>query len=67
MTAGWEKGLSAFIAIICPDLSSFDLVEPAIRGDVIGSAALLSVTGLAAPYIVGYTNVAYLFFVEKEL
>ena len=63
----WEKTVSAAIAILCPDLGAFDLVEPAIRGDVISSGALLSVTGLAALYITGYTTVAYLFFVEKEL
>jgi len=67
LTVGWEKGLSALIAIICPDLTAFDLVEPAIRGDVISSVALLSVSGLALLYITGYTTVAYLFFVEKEL
>ena len=63
----WEKAASAAVAIICPDLGAFDLVEPAIRGDAIGSWALLSVVGLAAVYITGYTTVAYLFFVEKEL
>lgn len=67
LSSFWEKAASATIAIICPDLSAFDLVEPAIRGDAIGAWALLSVTGLAAVYITGYTTVAYLFFVEKEL
>jgi ABC-type Na+ efflux pump permease subunit len=63
----WEKAMSSFVAIICPDLGAFDLVEPAIRGDVISLGALLSVTGLASLYIIGYTTVAYMFFAEKEL
>jgi len=63
----WEKTLSGGLAIVCPDLSLFDLVEPAIRGDVISTTALLTVTGIALLYIVGYMAVAHLFFVEKEL
>jgi hypothetical protein len=67
LSSFWEKGMSASLAVLCPDLGAFDLVEPAIRGEVIGFGALTSVTGLAALYVVGYTTVAYLFFVEKEL
>jgi ABC-type Na+ efflux pump permease subunit len=67
LSSFWEKAASSFIAVLCPDLGAFDLVEPAIRGDLIGFGALMSVTGLAALYITGYTTAAYLFFVEKEL
>lgn len=63
----WKNGLSSLLALICPDLGLFDLVEPAIRGEIIPLGALLSVSGIALLYLVGYTTVAYLFFVEKEL
>ena len=62
-----EKILSLILAMLCPDLSAFNLVGPAVRGEVITTDALLHVTGLAALYLVGYTAVAYLFFAEKEL
>lgn len=63
----WERSISGVLTLVCPDLSLFDLVEAAIRGDVIPLTALGSVTGIALLYIVGYTAVAHLFFVEKEL
>jgi hypothetical protein len=63
----WERLISGSLAVLCPDLGLFDLVEPAIRGDVIPLGALASVTGIALLYIVGYMAVAHLFFVEKEL
>jgi hypothetical protein len=67
MTGFWQKALSGAIAVFCPDLTLFDLAEPAIRGEVIPLGVLGEVTGIALLYIVGYTSVAYLFFVEKEL
>lgn len=67
LSGGWEKFLSGAVAILCPDLTLFDLVEAAIRGDVIPFSAVANISGIAALYIVGYTVVAYLFFVEKEL
>jgi ABC-type Na+ efflux pump permease subunit len=63
----WEKILSAVLAIVCPDLTMFDLVEPAIRGEVITLSMLGMVSGIAALYITGYMAVSYLLFVEKEL
>jgi len=67
LSSFWEKSISGLMAIVCPDLGLFDLVEPAIRGDIIPFAAMASVTGIAVLYIVGYMAVAHLFFVEKEL
>jgi ABC-type Na+ efflux pump permease subunit len=62
------KKICAFVlAILCPDLTLFDLVEPAVRGDVIPLGVLAEVSGFALLYIVLYTAVAYLIFVEKEL
>ncbi|HSJ02717.1 MAG: hypothetical protein ACAI34_20465 [Verrucomicrobium sp.] len=67
MSSTWQKGISGAIAIFCPDLTLFDLVEPAVRGEIIPLAAVATVSGIALLYIVGYATVSYLFFVEKEL
>ncbi|TLD71428.1 hypothetical protein FEM03_07835 [Phragmitibacter flavus] len=63
----WEKSISLVLTLICPDLGLFDLVEAAIRGDIIPLNVLANVTGIALLYIIGYTAVAHLFFVDKEL
>ena len=63
----WEKILSGVLAVACPDLTLFDLVEPAIRGEIITATALGMASGVAALYITGYMAVSYLLFVEKEL
>lgn len=67
MTDVWQKTISGALTIICPDLTLFDLVEASISGVAIPGSAIMSVTGFALLYIIGYTAVAYLFFVEKEL
>lgn len=67
MTVTWKKLLSFIIAVICPDLTLFDLVDAAVRGATIPFFYLAQITGFALLYIVLYTAVAYLFFAEKEL
>lgn len=67
LSSFWEKSISLVLTLICPDLGLFDLVEAAIRGDLIPLNHLANVTGIALLYIVGYTAVAHLFFVDKEL
>lgn len=67
LTVTWKKLLSFLIAIFCPDLTLFDLVDAAIRGAGIPLAYLGQITGFAILYIVLYSAVAYLFFSEKEL
>ncbi len=67
LTVTLKKICAFVIAILCPDLTLFDLVEPAARGEVIPLGVLAEVSGFALLYIVLYTAVAYLIFVEKEL
>ena len=67
MTVTWKKLFSFIIAVICPDLTLFDMVDAAVRGSTIPVFYLAQVTGFAVLYIVLYTAVAYLFFAEKEL
>jgi hypothetical protein len=67
MTVTWKKVISFIIAIICPDLTLFDMVDAAVRGATIPVFYLAQITGFAVLYIVLYTAVAYLFFAEKEL
>lgn len=63
----WEYALSAFIAVICPDLSLFDAVDAVVAGKVLSLENVGTMTGIGVLYVVGYTTVAYLLFVEKEL
>jgi len=67
LTVTWKKLFSFIIAILCPDLTLFDLVDAAVRGASIPIFYLAQITGFAVLYIVLYTAVAYLFFAEKEL
>lgn len=67
LTTAWEKILGGILAFICPDLKLFDVVDKVITGEVITSATLAGMGGMALLYIVGYTAAAYLFFAEKEL
>jgi ABC-type Na+ efflux pump permease subunit len=67
MTEVMEKGLSALLAILTPDLGVFDVVENVIQGEVVTWAATQVMLGTAAMYVVGYCVVSHLLFVEKEL
>ncbi len=62
-----EKILSALLAIITPDLGMFDVVDNVINGEHVSSAAAGLMLGTAALYLVGYSVVSHLLFVEKEL
>ncbi len=62
-----EKVIGGIFAVLCPDLSIFNLAEPAAQGASIPFDVLLQLTGAGVLYITGYTAVSYLFFVEKEL
>jgi hypothetical protein len=67
LTVSVKKLVAFVIAVICPDLTLFDLSEPVVRGDAIPYGVLAEVTGFAVLYVVLYTAIAYLFFAEKEL
>lgn len=62
-----EKLIGGIFAVLCPDLSMFNLAEPAAQGTAIPFEVLAQLTGAGLLYIAGYTAVSYLFFVEKEL
>lgn len=62
-----EKIIGGVFAVICPDLSLFNLAEPAAQGAPIPLEVLMQLTGAGLLYVTGYTAVSYLFFVEKEL
>lgn len=62
-----EKIASAALAILCPDLGMFDIVEGVIKGLPVTGGAILVLAGMTAVYATGYLVVSYLLFVEKEL
>ena len=55
------------MSVVCPDLSLFDLSEPAARGTAIPFEVLTHLSGIALLYVAAYTFVSYLFFMDKEL
>lgn len=67
LSAVGEKIASSVLAIICPDLGLFDIVENIINGIPVAMPELLTMTGMGLVYVVGYMVVAHLLFVEKEL
>lgn len=67
LSAVGERVAGIILAILCPDLGVFDIVENIINGVPASMADLLDMSGMAALYVVGYTVVAHLLFVEKEL
>lgn len=67
LSAVGERIAGITLAILCPDLGVFDIVENIINGVPARMSDLLNMGGMAALYVVGYTVVAHLLFVEKEL
>lgn len=66
-TAWWQYLAAAVLAIFCPDLSLFDMVDAVAEGKAVLFADVLHMTGMGLLYAGGYLVVAYLLFVEKEL
>jgi ABC-type Na+ efflux pump permease subunit len=62
-----DYALSALLAIVCPDLGLFDMVDPILEGHVPATRDIAMMTGLGAVYVIGYLVVSHLLFVEKEL
>lgn len=62
-----EKGLSALLAILTPDLGIFDVIDNVVNGQVVSWGSAGYMTGIALTYITGYMVVSHLLFVEKEL
>jgi hypothetical protein len=59
--------LSALLAVACPDLGLFDVVDAVLEGHQPSLQEMLTMTGLGTLYILGYLTVTHLIFVEKEL
>ncbi len=66
-TAWWQYLAAAVLAIFCPDLSLFDVVDAVTEGRGVLLADALRMSGIGLLYTSGYMVVAYLLFVEKEL
>ncbi len=62
-----KKGLSALLAIITPDMGAFDIVDNVINGQAVTLTAFGFMATTAGTYLLGYTVVSHLLFVEKEL
>jgi hypothetical protein len=62
-----EYAFAAVLAVVCPDLGLFDAVDAVISGHVLSLREIGIMTSIGTLYVVGYTVVAYLVFVEKEL
>ncbi|MDB6137372.1 MAG: hypothetical protein JWO94_444 [Verrucomicrobiaceae bacterium] len=66
-TAWWQYLAAATLSIFCPDLSLFDVVDAVAEGKTMLLSDALHMAGIGLLYTGGYTVVAYLVFVEKEL
>ena len=67
-SAGWlARGFLAVIALICPDLQAFNLVDQIVAGVAIPLAILSKTALLGIFYIVIYTLGAIFVFYGKEL
>lgn len=65
---GWpEKLIGGLLAILCPDLSMFDLSAAVSQAAPVPLAVIAQLTGFTVMYVGAYTAVSYLFFAEKEL
>ncbi|MES2598118.1 MAG: hypothetical protein V4662_22480 [Verrucomicrobiota bacterium] len=62
-----KKVLSALLAIITPDMAIFDIIDNVINGELVTLAAFGMMAGITATYLIGYSVVSHLLFVEKEL
>lgn len=62
-----KKILSALLAIVTPDMAIFDIIDNVINGELVTLAAFGMMAGITATYLVGYSVVSHLLFVEKEL
>ena len=65
---GTFNRIAAFaLAVICPDLAQFDIVDGVIAGELVPWSVVGDMTGIAALYVTVYLFATHLLFVEKEL
>mgnify|MGYP000051701939 CR=1 FL=1 len=63
----FKKLFSALLAIVTPDMGVFDIVDNVINGELVTLPSFGLMAGIATAYVVGYSVVSHLLFVEKEL
>jgi ABC-type Na+ efflux pump permease subunit len=67
-SVGWfKRTFLALVALVFPDLQSFNLVDDIVAGAVIPMALFLEIAGLGVFYIVIYALLAAVVFYGKEL
>lgn len=62
-----SRAATLVLAVICPDLAQFDIVDSVVNGEIVPWGAVYDMTGIAALYVTVYLFVTHLLFVEKEL
>ncbi|MBE2285340.1 MAG: ABC transporter permease subunit [Prosthecobacter sp.] len=62
-----SRAATLVLAVICPDLAQFDIVDSVVSGEIVPWGAVYDMTGIAALYVTVYLFVTHLLFVEKEL
>ncbi len=67
LTSDMSRAAALVLAVICPDLAQFDIVDSVVSGEIVSWGAVYDMTGIAAIYVTVYLFVTHLLFVEKEL
>jgi hypothetical protein len=62
-----ERMASLALAVLVPDLAQFDIIDGVVNGETVSLSAISDLTLMAMLYLIGYTTIAHLTFVEKEL
>jgi hypothetical protein len=66
--AGWTtKTFLALVALVFPDLQSFNLTDDVVAGNAIPAGLLLQTTGMGLFYCTFYLALAWAVFYRKEL
>ncbi len=63
----FKKLFSGLLAVVTPDMAVFDIVDNVINGELVTLPSFGLMAGIATAYVVGYSVVSHLLFVEKEL
>ena len=59
--------ISGLVALLVPDLKSFDVVDAVVAGDAVSFGVMGQMTGLTAVYLTLYLLAAWVLFSDKEL
>ncbi len=67
LVPGGQKAVSVLLALLFPDLRQFNVVDEVVGGQVIPTAVLLKMVGIAALYAAFYQIAGWFVFSDKEL